>query len=169
MLSSETRKLPVNDVFSDVLSVVRVQGEISTLLSLQGAASWTGDAGGIHMYLIHTGTMWLHEIEGRQPTVINEGDLLLLVDAPRHVLSTSPSLSGVTPITFVMTQQAHAGWLAVGQRDSVETARLLVGRMRFDDSTGESLVRALPRVLHVARRQDQHQVLGWLDATAHFL
>jgi AraC-like DNA-binding protein len=128
------------------------------------------------MLLVHSGALWLH-VDGDAERsahasplrALAEGDLVLLMDPTAHRLSTLPDLHHAAEARTLPAREDAPAWQPVGQAGQPERARLLAGRVRFDDATGSTLLRALPRVLHVARRQDDHQVLGWLDATAHFL
>lgn len=156
------------DVFSDIVALVRMQGEMSHLLSLRGDVTWTGEPGGLRIYLVHSGSVRLHGVTTHERLDLATGDLLLLSDPPRHALSTVTD-QNTTHAEPDAAESDAPGWTRVGAGTQPERARLLVGRMQIDDSIGASLMRALPRVLHVARRQDDHQVLRWLDTSAHFL
>lgn len=156
------------DVFSDIVALVRVQGEMSHLLSLRGDVTWTGEPGGLRLYLVHTGKVRLHGMDAQAPLEMATGDLLLLSGPQPHGLSTVTDLT-TTDAKVEAAEMGSHGWTPVGSSAEPERARLLVGRMRIDDSIGTTLLRALPRVLHVARRQDNHEVLRWLDTASHFL
>lgn len=156
------------DVLSDIVALVRMQGEMSHLLSLRGDVTWAGEPSGLRLYLVHSGSLRLHGLATHPCLDLATGDLLLLSDPPPHALSTlaDQNIAYVEPDAADPNAQ---GWTCVGARNQPELARLLVGHMRIDDSIGSSLLRALPRVLHVARKQDSHEVLRWLDTAAHFL
>lgn len=148
----------LTDAMSDVLSLVRMQGDVVCLGLYAAPWSLGFDLPFAHFHMVQRGSARLRLDDG---TVLRlePGDLVLLPLGHGHTLSSDVSLPPV-PIT---TAIARPGAMVAGIHridGPGETTEVICGRFSFAGVLAPRLLKVLPRLIHIEARQSRP--LDWL-------
>ena len=152
------------DAMSDVLSLVRMRGEV--VCANQYSAPWSFSFLDpmAHFHIIERGTAWL-SLGQREPVRLQAGDLAILPLGAGHVLGNDPGIPPV-PINQAMHTARREG--AVYQLGGGgEPTHVLSGRFSFAGVLAPRLLAVLPQLIHIEGGADQP--IEWLRLTSRFL
>lgn len=149
---------PSGDLLSELLTLVRLRGELIYASDLFTPWELRFEPGAAHFHYIESGRVEL--TAGGSSISASAGDLLLLPIGAGHRLADDGRGSRRT---------GDHGVTAVA--DGASTARTKVqmvsGTFRFDGDTSNMLLSALPPVIRVSRNEDTNA--EWMNALVHFL
>ena len=159
MLASRT------DLLSQMLTLIRLQGELVFSANLTRPWALRFDAGSAYFYVVSEGALTV-QVDGEPPVHATSGDLLMLPRGTGHVLSDG---DGGVPAraTRLMTEQFTAERLSLRQGGGGARTQLVVGAFHFDSESVPWVVSSLPAVIHMAKADGQ--TTGWLEGLAHFM
>jgi len=151
------------DVLSDVLAVLRLQGE--ELCWTEPTARWglSFTAQNAQFHMIEQGSCLLQTNDARRTVQLAAGDLVILPHGRGHRLFDSRD-TPVIPITSLI-QPGQASVLRFG--DGGTRTTVLCGRFRFHAPLGGSALSGFPALIHV--RGSEGRPVEWLDMTMRFL
>ena len=153
------------DVLSNVLSLVRLRGEL--FCANENSAPWSlaFEDRVSRFHIIDRGTVWLRPDVGA-PIRLNSGDLVILPLGRGHVLASDPDLAPV-PIgeAIAKAQVAPGGIFRYG--GGGEIAQLVCGQFAFDGVLAPRLMAVLPPVIHVEAKAGNP--LDWIKLISQFL
>ncbi|NUP06781.1 MAG: AraC family transcriptional regulator [Polyangiaceae bacterium] len=127
------------DVLADVFSAMRIGGLL--FANEEHRAPWDlrfKKAAKIGFHIVARGACWLRVRDGREPRLVDEGDLVLLPRGWSHSLHSS--------------KNGHA-------KPTSKVTHLICGAYAFDEEASHPLLSLLPPVLHVRRGYDEIETL----------
>jgi AraC-like DNA-binding protein len=153
------------DVLSQVLTLIRLRGELVYSARLRAPWSIAFPKGPAHFYFIKSGTLAIQTL-GAAPIRVSQGDMLLLPHGTGHVVCDDPS-----------TPPAHIGSVisAHFDRDKSEldyggdgvAADVVGGLFHFEGGSLAAVMAALPLVVHIPGIDGRTP--DWLHSLTHFL
>lgn len=153
------------DVLSNVLSLVRLRGEL--FCANENSAPWSlafrDQVPRFH--IIDRGTVWLRP-DGEKPIRLDGGDIVILPLGRGHVLSSSPELAPVAVEDALATTPVAPGDI-FRFGGGGDTASLVCGQFAFDGVLGPKLIGVLPPLIHV--RPDPCGPVDWIRLIGTFL
>lgn len=155
----------IPDAVSDVLSLVRMRGEM--VCANEYASHWSvGFRKPVgHFHIVERGSAWIR-VAGRKPVRIETGDLALLPLGAGHSLSSDPDLKP-TPIEKAIAQRGVRNGAVCTIGSGEITAQILCGQFAFDGVLAPKLLTRLPSLIHL--KAQGGKPLEWLRLTSHFL
>jgi AraC-like DNA-binding protein/mannose-6-phosphate isomerase-like protein (cupin superfamily) len=167
-LTNETnfgRSATRTDVLSQVLTLIRLRGELVYSANLRAPWSLAFSKGAAHFHFIAHGEVWV-TTPGAEPILVKRGDLVLLPHGTGHVISNEPD--GI-PVEVNSIIEKHfdstRSLLDYGGEGAV--SRIVGGQFNFEGGSLAAVMAALPMVVHIA--SEDGNTPDWLDAIAHFL
>lgn len=154
------------DILSDVFSTLRVGAELYFRAELAGGFSLEvpAEKRRIRFHLVRHGTCWL-EVPGAPGAALSEGDIALVPNGARQVLSSAAGLSS-RPLGEVLAEHGLTdGVLRLGEWGA--RASLLCGFCRFDEAVDHPALAGLPPVMVL--RAAGLGAEPWLAATLRLL
>ena len=153
------------DVLSQVLTLIRLRGELVYSARLRAPWSIVFPKGSAHFYFVETGAMWVKTL-GAEPIAVGQGDMLLLPHGTGHVMCDDPA-----------TPPADIGSLIGAHFDRDNSvldyggdgapARIVGGLFHFEGGSLSAIMTALPLVVHLPSVEGETP--DWLYALTHFL
>ena len=136
------------DPLADVLELGRVRGAL--MANVRAHAPWgleLPQAPGASFHAVTSGTAWLR-VGDREPLQLMPGDLLLLPSGAGHRLASQPR-GRCQAFDRTMKEQlmTPAGELTLGAHGAATT--FVCAAYDYDSEVAQSLMRALPDVMHV--------------------
>ena len=134
------------DVLSDVLENLRLRSRVMAQTDL--VAPWGIRAEPSHDFAFHIvsrGRCWF-EVDGREPTWVASGDVLVLAPGRGHTLRDDPA-SPARPLEELVASGAFAR-APISPAPDPRATHLVCGRFQIDSLGGEVLRSALPTVIH---------------------
>ena len=146
------------DAMSDVLSLVRMQGDV--VCSGVYAAPWSlgFDLPFAHFHMVQRGSARMRLDDGTELR-LEPGDLALLPLGHGHALSSDTSLIPL-PITEAIARPGAMDGGIHRIKGTGETTEVICGRFAFAGVLAPRLLKVLPRLIHVEARQGRP--LEWL-------
>ncbi len=164
------------DILTDVLRAVHVSGAI--FFDVHAASPWAAEAPHsreiralvmpeaqhlIEYHVLVSGSCWAALVDGSLPPVeLRPGSIVIFPHGDAHVLASDPALRGpldLAPFAPATPDNPRPFYLDPGG-DGPETARIICGFLGCDAGPFNPLLRALPRILHVAEGTRAGD--GWL-------
>ena len=156
------------DVLSQVLTLIRLRGEL--VYSAHLAAPWaiTFPKGAAHFYFVEVGAMWVKTL-GAAPIAVNQGDMLLLPHGTGHLICDDPATPPAAIDSLIGEHfDRDKSVLSYGRGGSGDSATRLVGGLfHFEGGSLAALMAALPLVVHIPSVAGKTP--DWLHALTHFL
>lgn len=153
------------DVLSNVLSLVRLRGEL--FCANENSAPWSlafrDQVPRFH--IIDRGTVWLQPDSG-DPIRLDGGDIVILPLGRGHVLSSAPGLAPI-PVAEALAEAPIAPGNIFRFGGGGDIASLVCGQFAFDGVLAPNLIGVLPPVIHV--RPDPRSPLDWIRLISNFL
>jgi AraC-like DNA-binding protein len=153
------------DVLSQVLTLIRLRGEL--VYSAQLRAPW-GIAflkGPAHFYFVQAGTMWV-QTPGAEPIAVKQGDMLLLPHGTGHLICDDPN-SSWADIGNLVQNHFDRDKSVLDYGGEGEATRLVGGLFHFEGGSLTALLTALPLIVHLPSAGGKPP--DWLHALTHFL
>ena len=142
------------DVLTDVLSNLRLQGEMYFRTEFQGhwGVSLPSDRETIRFHLIVQGQCWITVDGCNEPLLLREGDFALIPHGSSQILADSPD---ATPVALNILlgdgKLGEDGVLRHGSNEMEQQVRLVCGFCSFDEGLDHPLFYGLPPVLLLGR------------------
>lgn len=154
-----------SDVLSEVLTLIRLRGEL--VYTAQLGAPWgiRFAAGPSHFHFVEEGAAWVVPLEG-EPLRVNTGDLVLLPHGRGHSIVDALD-TPAQAIDVLAPQHFNRDDLTMQVGGSGAPSRLVGGFFGFEGSTLPAITAALPTVVHIPRSDTGAP--PWLAAISHFL
>jgi AraC-like DNA-binding protein len=154
------------DAMSDVLSLVRMRGEVLCANDYGAPWAFSFEPERAHFHIIEGGPGWLAGEHASAPIQLQAGDLVFLPHASMHVLSSEPGLQP-TPIMEALGGAPTRGGHAHRLGGDGAVTNVLSGRLSFEGALAPKLLRVLPTLIHI--RAERAQVSEWLAQIAAYL
>ncbi len=154
-----------NDVLSDVLTLIRLRGELVYTAFLGEPWGLQFQPGPAHFHFIEKGEAWVMP-SGEKPTRVNEGDLVLLPLGKGHVITDALS-SPVESIGIVAANHFDRDELVLRHGGDGPVTKAVGGFFSFEGSPLPAVMSALPPLIHIPR--GDAGAPPWLAAISHFL
>ena len=153
------------DLLSQVLTLIRLRGEL--VFSAELSAPWglRFDAGSAHFHIVSEGEMAL-EASGGTRVRAETGDLLVLLQGRGHLIGAGAG--DPLPAREVLDRQVGRGSLSIRLGGGGASTRLITGVFRFEGDNIPSMLAVLPPVIHIPRTLRTEDA-GRLEGLAHFL
>ncbi|WP_232834399.1 AraC family transcriptional regulator [Rhodoferax ferrireducens] len=153
------------DVLSEVLTLIRLRGELVYTAELGAPWGIRYAPGPAHFHFVEQGTLWVLAA-GTEPMCLDAGDLVLLPHGNGHVIADDPGTSP-TNIDWLTTQHFNRDDLSFRFGGVGMQTKLVGGFFSFEGSPLPAIMSALPTVIHIPRVPGGAQ--PWLAAISHFL
>jgi len=154
-----------NDVLSEVLTLIRLRGELVYTAFLGEPWGLQFQPGPAHFHFIEKGEAWVTPA-GESPTRVIEGDLVLLPLGKGHVIADALG-SPVENIGIVAANHFDREELVLRHGGDGPVTRLVGGFFSFEGSPLPAVMSALPPLIHIPR--GDAGAPPWLAAISHFL
>lgn len=152
------------DAMSDVLSLVRMRGEVVCTNEFFAPWSVRFSKPVPHFHIVEDGSAWLLGAEHDAPVRLRPGDLVIVPLGAGHTLASEPNIPAV-PIDAALEANRSRHLMLASQ--TADAARLVCGQFSFAGVLAPRLLAVLPPVIHIdARRHNEHQ---WLTLLSRLL
>lgn len=153
------------DVLSQVLTLIRLRGELVYSAQLRAPWAISFPKGPAHFYFVQAGGMWI-KTPGAEPMAVKQGDMLLLPHGTGHLICDDPG-SPPTDIDNLVQNHFDRDTSELDYGGAGEAARLVGGLFHFEGGTLAALMTALPLLVHIP--SEGGKTPDWLHALTHFL
>lgn len=153
------------DVLSQVLTLIRLRGELVYTADLSAPWGISFPKGSAHFHFVEEGCLWI-TTAGAAPLKVNKGDLLLLPQGIGHAISDSPD-TPAQDITSIIPDHFDDTKLALTFGSNGERSRVVGGFFQFEGESLSAIMASLPLVVHVP--SGGGSTPPWLAGIAHFL
>ncbi len=154
-----------NDLLSEVLTLIRLRGELVYTAFLGEPWGLQFQPGAAHFHFVKAGTAWVTPTGGK-PTRVSEGDLVLLPLGKGHVL-TDVLGSPVEKIEAIAAEHFDREKLILRHGGDSNTTQIIGGFFSFEGSPLPVVMSALPPIIHIPC--GDAGTPAWLEAVSHFL
>jgi len=154
-----------SDVLSQVLTLIRLRGELVYTAHLSAPWGIRFTPGPAHFHFVEEGAAWVIPLGG-EAVRVDAGDLVLLPHGRGHSIVDAPD----TPAEAIDALAPHCfnrDDLTMRVGGGGAPSRLVGGFFGFEGSTLPAITSALPTVVHIPRRDTGAP--PWLAAISHFL
>ncbi len=121
-----------NDVLSEVLTLIRLRGDLVYTAFLGAPWGLRFQAGPAHFHFVETGEAWVIPA-GEQPVRVKQGDLVLLPLGKGHVITDDPN-SPVEAIEAIAAEHFNRDDLVLRHGGDGAVAQLVGGFFSFEGS-----------------------------------
>lgn len=153
------------DLLSQVLTLIRLRGEL--IFSAELTAPWAlqFDAGSAYFHVVLNGTVEVEASDGKR-VVAGPGDLLVLPQGSGHSIGVggAPPL----PIREVLEVQIREEQLAIRLGGNGAMTHLITGAFRFEGDNMPTMIAVLPSLIHISKALRSEEE-AWVEGIAHFL
>jgi AraC-like DNA-binding protein len=154
-----------SDVLSQVLTLIRLRGELVYTARLGTPWAIAFPKGSAHFHFVEQGCAWVQTL-GAAPIRVKQGDMLLLPHGTGHVLSDAPGTPPV-PVDQIIASHFDRASSVLDYGGDGAATRIVGGLFHFEGGSLAAVMAALPVVVHIAN--EDGKTPDWLDAIAHFL
>jgi len=154
-----------NDVLSEVLTLIRLRGELVYTAHLGAPWGLRFQPGPAHFHFVETGGLWVTPM-GQAPLWIEAGDLVLLPLGKGHEIADTLG-SPVENIDVVASERFDRDTLVLRHGGDGPASQLVSGFFSFEGSPLPAVMAALPPLIHIPR--SDAGAPAWLAAISHFL
>ncbi len=154
-----------SDVLSEVLTLIRLRGELVYTAHLGAPWGIRFAAGPAHFHFVEVGTAWVIPPEG-DAVCVNAGDLVLLPHGRGHSIVDAPD-TPAEAIDALASHRFNRDDLTMRVGGAGTSSRLVGGFFGFEGSPLPAITSALPTVVHIPR--SDAGAPPWLAAISHFL
>jgi AraC-like DNA-binding protein/mannose-6-phosphate isomerase-like protein (cupin superfamily) len=154
-----------NDVLSEVLTLIRLRGELvyTALLGMPWGLQF--QPGAAHFHFVKTGEAWVTPAGG-EPTKVSKGDLVLLPLGKGHVV-TDGRYSPFEKVEIVAAEHFDRDELVLRYGGGDHITQIIGGFFSFEGSPLPAVMSALPPMVHIPRGDAGSP--AWLEAISDFL
>ena len=153
------------DAISDVLSLVRMRGEMVCVNEYSAPWSYSFGKPIAHFHIVERGVAWLM-VKGHDAIRVEPGDLVVLPLGTGHSLASSPSRKPI-PIDRAVAESGIQDGTVCRLGGGGEQTHMVCGQFSFEGFLAPRLVSVLPPLIHI--RAAQGRPLEWLQLTSHFM
>jgi AraC-like DNA-binding protein len=153
------------DLLSQMLTLVRLQGELVFSAELTQPWALRFEAGSAYFYVVSEGAVTI-EVDGASAIHAVTGDLLMLPRGIGHIVSDGGS-GAPASASRLMTEQFTAERLSLSYGGEGTPTKLIVGAFHFASESVPWVVSSLPAVIHI--RKAEGRTAGWLEGLAYFM
>ncbi len=153
------------DVLSQVLTLIRLRGELVYSANLRGPWSIAFPKGAAHFHFVERGALWVKTL-GAEPVRAEAGDMVLLPHGTGHLICDDPATPAVDIAAIIGPHFDRSRSVLDYGGDGAAT-RVVGGLFHFEGGSLAAVMAALPVVVHIA--SENGKTPDWLDAIAHFL
>ncbi|WP_174240887.1 cupin domain-containing protein, partial [Granulicella sp. S190] len=154
-----------NDVLSEVLTLIRLRGELVYTAFLGKPWGLQFQPGAAHFHFVKTGEAWVTPAGG-EPTKVSKGDLVLLPLGRGHVI-TDGLHSPFEKIETVAAEHFNRDELVLRYGSGDPITQIIGGFFNFEGSPLPAVMSALPPMIHIPRGDSGAP--AWLEAISNFL
>jgi AraC-like DNA-binding protein len=154
-----------NDVLSEVLTLIRLRGELVYTARLSEIWGLRFQPGPAHFHFVESGGAWVTP-EGLAATWIEAGDLVLLPLGKGHTIAGALD-SPIENIEVVASDHFDRDSLVLRYGGDGPVSQLVSGFFSFEGSPLPMVMAALPPLIHIPR--GGAGAPAWLAAISHFL
>lgn len=154
-----------NDVLSEVLTLIRLRGELVYTARLGAPWGLRFQPGPAHFHFVEAGGAWVTPA-GQAAKRIEAGDLVLLPLGEGHTLADALD-SPVENIDIVASRRFDRDSLVLSYGGGGSVSQLVSGFFSFEGSQIPAVMAALPPLIHIPR--GDAGAPAWLAAISHFL
>ncbi len=154
-----------NDVLSEVLTLIRLRGELVYTARLGEPWGLRFQSGPAHFHFVEAGGAWVTPT-GQAATRIEAGDLVLLPLGKGHTIADALG-SPVENIDVVASDHFDRDSLVLRHGGGGPASQLVSGFFSFEGSPLPAVMAALPPLIHIPR--GDAGAPAWLAAISHFL
>lgn len=154
-----------NDVLSEVLTLIRLRGELVYTARLGEAWGLRFQPGPAHFHFVEAGGAWVTPA-GQSATWIEAGDLVLLPLGKGHTIASAVG-SPVENIEVIASDHFDRDKLVLRHGGNGPASHLVSGFFSFEGSPLPAVMAALPPLIHIPR--GDAGAPAWLAAISHFL
>jgi AraC-like DNA-binding protein len=153
------------DVLSEVLTLIRLRGELVYTAILGAPWGLEFQAGPAHFHFVETGGAWI--TPAGEPTMLAmQGDLILLPQGKGHTLTDTPG-SPVENVEKIAADNFDRDRLVLRHGGAGTATQLVGGFFGFEGSPLPAVMSALPPLIHIPR--GEAGAPPWLAAISRFL
>jgi AraC-like DNA-binding protein len=153
------------DVLSQVLTLIRLHGELVYSARLRVPWSIAFPKGAAHFYFVETGTMWVKAL-GAEPITVRQGDMLLLPHGTGHLICDDPA-TPPAEIGSLIGEHFDRDKSVLDYGGDGAPTRIVGGLFHFEGGSLAAIMAALPLVVHIP--SEEGKTPDWLHALTHFL
>lgn len=152
------------DLLSQVLTLIRLRGEL--IFSAELTAPWAlqFDAGSAYFHVVSEGTMEVWASDGRR-VIAEAGDLIVLPQGSGHRIGAGGA--SPVPIRDVLAAQMREQ-LAIRLGGNGPATQLITGAFRFEGDNMPTMLAVLPSLIHISKAL-RNEEEAWVEGIAHFL
>lgn len=154
-----------NDVLSEVLTLIRLRGELVYTALLGAPWGLKFQPGPAHFLFVETGQAWITPA-GERPMLAGQGDLVLLPQGKGHAIADALD-SPVEDIENIATENFDRDGLVLRHGGGGATTQLVGGFFSLEGSPLPAVMSALPPLIHIPR--GDAGAPPWLVAISRFL
>ena len=154
-----------NDVLSEVLTLIRLRGELVYTAVLGAPWGLQFQPGPAHFHFVETGQAWITP-SGERPTLAREGDLVLLPQGKGHAIIDAPG-SPIDAIEKIAAEHFDRDGLVLRHGGGGVATQLVGGFFSLEGSPLPAVMSALPPLIHIPR--GDAGAPPWLAAISRFL
>jgi len=152
------------DVLSQVLTMIRLRGELVYSANLRGPWGIAFPQGAAHFHFVEQGTLWIRQ--GAELVHAQAGDMVLLPHGAGHAICDDPATTPVDIASLIDTcfdrSRSEFNYGGAGA-----TTHVIGGQFHFEGGSLAAVMSALPAVLLIA--SEGGRTPDWLNAISHFL
>jgi AraC-like DNA-binding protein len=152
------------DVLSQVLTLIRLRGELVYSANLRGPWGIAFPKGAAHFHFVERGALWVKA--GAEPVRVQAGDMVLLPHGTGHLICDDPATPPVD-IAKLLDRYFDRSRSELNYGGEGNTTRVIGGLFHFEGGSLAAVMAALPIVVHIA--SEGGQTPDWLNAISHFL
>ncbi len=153
------------DVLSQVLTLIRLRGDLVYTTRLGQPWGLRFPPGPAHFHYVETGAAWVTPADA-PPMRIEAGDLVLLPLGKGHVIADAPD-SPVEDVDAVAPGHFDRDRLVLSHGGNGPASQLVSGFFSFEGSPLPAVMSALPPLIHIPK--GDAGAPAWLAAISHFL
>jgi len=155
----------LSDAMSDVLSLVRMEGEFVSASEYSAPWSLSFKRQASRFHIVERGVAWI-VVEGGEPVRLESGDLAVLPLGAGHIFTSDPALVSVPIDVAIATMATKAdGVTRLGGGGGL--TEVVCGQFSFAGILAPKLLEVLPPLILI--RPERGKPLEWLRLTTHFL
>jgi AraC-like DNA-binding protein len=153
------------DVLSQVLTLIRLRGDLVYTTRLGAPWGLRFPPGPAHFHFVEAGGAWVTPAD-QPPTWINAGDLVLLPLGKGHTIADAPD-SPIESVDVVAPDHFDRDKLVLRHGGEGPASQFVSGFFSFEGSPLPAVMSALPALIHIPK--GDAGAPPWLAAISHFL